>query len=110
MSRRQSQLNSTVPAGMTVMFHVPYDASVIYNRGRQPNAPGEPTTDMRPFYAGTVSGCGAQMVGWPNIVGTINAMASQSGIARNRGVLPVVNRYGPLPTRQMFIAGVLQKT
>lgn len=69
--------------------------------GAQIRDPGEPYTPpvvgFRPLYT-------------PNWVPVLHMLGSDPGTPRSRAVLPLVNRYGPLPTDYLFVAGVAQKS
>lgn len=50
------------------------------------------------------------LVPWPNAVPTLNALANDPGTPRARAIIPVVNRYAPLPTNDLFIGGFVGKS
>lgn len=43
-------------------------------------------------------------------VGVFNLLIGNPGIARDRAVIPNVNRYGPLPTGYLTIGGYVGKS
>jgi len=87
--------------GAPQLFVIPNLQSLVPITGQQIYDPGEPFTPpvvgFSPLYT-------------PNWVPVLHVLGSDPGTPRNRAVLPLVNRYGPLPTKNLFIAGVAQKS
>lgn len=75
-----------------------------YAPGWQPNSPGNSSTP------GWTGGMDFNPIPWPTMVPTISALASDPGTARQRAILPDVNRYGVLPEDYLFIAGFVGKS
>jgi hypothetical protein len=84
-----------------VPFRMPNIQSLAYDTGYQPFNPGE--SDAAFFPAG-------QLLPWPRVVGTINALANDPGTAHMRAPLPVVNQYAPFPANYLFLSGVVGKS
>ena len=89
-------------AGFAVPFMVPYIAGRIYRPGRQPNDPGNSQIDSGSPHFGPIP--------WPNVVGTVSALAWNPGtpVQRPQGI--VNNAYSVSPSNYMFIAGVVGKS
>lgn len=85
-----------------IPFHIPNLIGNVYTPGNQPNNPGEPTAHwiVERF----------NLIPWPRVVGTVNALASNFGTPHMRAPVPVVNRYSPLPENYLFIAGIVGKS
>ena len=86
------------------LFRVPEITGKQYAPGWQPNSPGNSSTPG--WNGGTVF----EQIPWPNVVPTLNALASDPGTARQRAIQSDVNRYAPLPENFLFIAGFVGKS
>lgn len=90
---------------MTPIFNMPHIAGWQFAPGPQPYNPGQ---SVMPW-AGHM---GLKSIGlpWPGVVGTINALASDPGIARARAMVPVVNRVSFEPYDYLTIGGFIGKS
>lgn len=88
-------------AGNGLHFFFPHIASLQYNPGKQIYSPGETCTPIPQHFAPTP---------WPNVVPTINALASHAGVARERGTQIDNNSTAELPSNYLFLAGIIEKS
>jgi len=88
-----------------IPFRLPNYLSLFYDPGPQPYNPGQSE-----YPWGGHMGMQFSAQPWPNVVATVGALANNSGTARMRAGLPVVNRYAPLPEDYMFINGFSGKS
>lgn len=100
----QPKSNFSIGNFLAGLFRMPDNSGQQYAPGWQPNSPGESST---PGWSG---GMDYMLVPWPNVVPTINALANDPGTPRARAIIPVVNRYAPLPTNDLFIGGFVGKS
>ena len=94
----------TLGAFLTSLFSMPNIQGRQYAPGWQPNSPGNSST---PGWSG---GTDFHVIPWPNVVPTLNALANDPGIARQRAIIPENNRYSFLPEHYLFIAGFVGKS
>lgn len=83
-------------------FHFPEISGKKYAPGSQPYSPGVSHAD----WPGAVFG----PIPWPGVVPVLNTLSSNPGTPTGRAVIPVVNRYSPLPMNNLFIAGFTGKS
>lgn len=90
---------------MAPLFNIPHIIGHQFAPGPQPFNPGQ---SVQPW-AGHM---GLKSIGlpWPGIVGTINALASSSGVPRSRAVLPEINRFATEPFEYLTIGGFIGKS
>lgn len=87
------------------LFNIPNPASLAYDPGPQPYSPGE--SEMP--WAGHM-GMQFSAMPWPGAVPVLHVLANNSGTPRDRAIIPVVNRYSPLPADYMYIGGFAGKS
>lgn len=86
-------------------FSFPYQANQFYpDPGPQPYDPGQ---SYSPSKARMTS---LTLKPWPNVVPSINALASMAGIPRSRAPTALVNAYAPNPANYLFIGGFVGKS
>lgn len=92
---------NTPKVGPALPFRMPYIAGANYSPGPQPNAPGESVTPYGTFFGA---------IPWPNVVGTISALANFPGAARDYPVGISNNAVAFLPSEFLFIGGFAGKS
>jgi len=86
------------------LFRMPDNSGKVYAPGWQPNSPGNSSTP------GWNGGNYFNAVPWPNAVPSLNALANDPGVPRERAPIPVVDRYAFLPEQYQFITGFVGKS
>lgn len=89
-----------------IPFRIPNIVGTQYAPGPQPNNPG---VSYMPW-AGHAIGSSNSPKPWPTMVGVVNLLIGNPGVARNRAPIPVVNRYAPSPQNYLFIGGIVGKS
>lgn len=100
----QPKSTTTIGNFLAAFFRVPDNSGKQYAPGWQPNDPGNSSTP------GWNGGQTFMPVPWPNVVPSINALASDPGTPRARAILPDINRYAFLPADNLFIGGFVGKS
>ncbi len=89
-----------------IPFRIPNIAGNVYAPGPQPSDPGESYLP----WAGHSIGARNSPMPWPTMVAVFNLNIGNSGTARMRAPLPVVNTYASLPNNYLFIGGMVGKS